>query len=52
MLGTRVVCQIVFTWFPEDVKLSLGSLVLEPIETHVDGLGTFLFDCSGEDATF
>ena len=42
----RVVGKIVFTWFPEDVKLSLGGLVLEPIESHVNGFGKFLFDCS------
>ena len=51
MVLGRVVRQIVFTWFPEDVELSLGSSVLEPIELHVDGFGTFLFDGSCEDAT-
>ena len=38
---SRVVLQIVFTWFPEDVKLSLGGLVLEPIELRVEALERF-----------
>ena len=51
MVLGRIVHQTVFTWFPEDVQLSLGGSVLEPIESHVDGFGTFLFDSSCEDAT-
>ena len=47
----RAVGQIVFFWFPEDVELALGGAVLEPIEVHVNGFGTFLFNCSYEDAT-
>ena len=47
----RVVGQIVFSWFPEDVKLALGCAVLEPIEAHVYGFETILFNCSCEDAT-
>ena len=47
----RVVGQIVFTWFLEDIELSLDSSVFEPIEAHVDGFGTFLFNSSCEDTT-
>ena len=46
----RVVGQIVFTWLPEDVKFSLSSSVLEPIESHADGFGILLLDCSFLDA--
>ena len=47
----RVVGQIVFSWFPEDVELALGGAVLEPIEAHGDGFATFLLNCSCEDST-
>ena len=47
----RVVGQIVFFWFPEDVKLALGCAVFEPIGTNVYGFGSFLFNSSCEDAT-
>ena len=46
----RVVGQIVFTWFPED-ELALGCVVFEPIESHVNGFGSFLFNCACEAAT-
>ena len=51
VLGTRVVSQIVFNWFAEDSGLTLGCFIFEPIESHADGFGAFLFDSSGEDAT-
>ena len=47
----RVVGQIVFSWFPEDVELALGYVVFEPIESHVYGFGLFLFDSACEDTT-
>ena len=46
----RVVSQIMFSWFPEDIKLALGGAVFEPIETHADGFGSFLFNYACEDA--
>ena len=45
----RVVSQIIFTWFPEGFKLSLGSAVFEPIKFHVDCFEGFLFDSPSED---
>ena len=39
-----------FSWFPEDVELALGGAVLEPIEAHIDGFGTFLFNSACDDA--
>ena len=40
-----------FSWFPEDVELALGCEIFEPIESHVDGFGLFLFNGACEDAT-
>ena len=35
---------------PVDSELALLDAVLEPVEAHVDGLGTTLFDCAVHDA--
>ena len=43
-----VFCEIISTieaaFLPVDVKLSLSDAIADPIEAHVDGLGSFLFD--------
>jgi len=31
-------------WLPKDMKLTLPFAVTDPIEAHVNGFGTFLFD--------
>ena len=43
MLGV-IVTKIVGAGAPVDDKLSLAGPVLDPIEAHVDGFGSFLFD--------
>ncbi len=50
MVLTEVVCQVGGAWAPVDVVLALVNTILEPIKTHVDGLGASLLDGSGEDA--
>jgi hypothetical protein len=49
MMGTRmvfavVVCEIVFSGCPVDVKLFLLDATANSVEAHVDGLQALLFD--------
>ena len=51
VMGTRVVLGELVTevsddGFPINEKLALPGAVLDPIEAHVDGFGSFLFDCA------
>ena len=39
-----VVPQIDVTWSVVDKELLLGFTILDPVEAHVDGFGSFLFD--------
>ena len=48
VMGGRVVLrpivgQICIAWHPEDVKLALLDSIFNPIESHVDCFGSFLF---------
>jgi hypothetical protein len=43
MLG-EVFSTIVCPGLPEDKDFSLAGPLLDPVETHVDGLGSLLFD--------
>ena len=38
------VSQIGCPWVPVDVEVSLLDSVFEPVESHVNGFGAFLFD--------
>ena len=38
MMLCGVICQVVFSLFPIDIKLPLFSPILQPIESHVDCL--------------
>ena len=49
MLG-EVVSQVSGSWLPVNVELALFHSVFEPIEAHVNGFGSFLFDGISEDA--
>ena len=40
----EVVGEIVGTFRPINIKLALVNSILNPIESHVDGLGESLFD--------
>ena len=44
MMLCEIICQIVLTGNPSDIKLTLFLSVLEPIETHVNSLGAPLLD--------
>ena len=49
MMGGRVVfCVIVAkvgaTWFPVDKELALDFTIFDPLEAHVDRLGSILLD--------
>jgi len=45
-----VVGKIANARLPLDDELAVFDAILEPIETHINCLGTFLFDSSIEDA--
>jgi len=50
VIGSGVVfCEIIgsigVTRLPEDVKLALAGMIMQPVKPHVDGFGPFLFDC-------
>jgi len=46
-----VVGKIANAGLPLDDELAIVDAILEPIETHVNGFGAFLFNSSIEDAT-
>ena len=50
MVLGKVVCLVVFSWFPVDVKLSLAHSVSGPVESHIHSLGSLLLDAVCEDA--
>ena len=43
MLG-EIISLVEATAFPIDVKLTLSDTVSNPVKTHVDSFGSFLFD--------
>ena len=45
MVLGEVVSIIELSSFPVDCKLILFDHVLDPVESHVNGFGSFLFDC-------
>ena len=49
MLG-EVITKVSTAWCPIEVELSLFDSILEPVESHVNGLGASLFDCVSENA--
>ena len=42
----EVICVIVLSWLPMDSKLVLGYSILDPVESHIHGLGSFNFGSS------
>ena len=46
----EIVCEVVLSFFPVDVELSLANSVSYPVESHINGLGSFLLDCVIDDA--
>ena len=39
-----IIISVVVARFPIYFELALSTSVADPIETHIDGLGAFLFD--------
>ena len=39
-----VVAKVGATWFPVDKELSLDFMIFDPVEAHVDRLGSILLD--------
>lgn len=50
MVFGRIIGEIVLARAPVDVELSLAGSVADPVESHVHGFGTFLFDGAGANA--
>ena len=44
VLFCMIITSVVVAVFPIYFELSLSASVTDPIETHIDGLGEFLFD--------
>ena len=44
MMFGEVITVIIAARFPMDLKLGLLDAILQPVKTHVDGLGAFLLD--------
>ena len=44
MMFGEIICFVGVTRFPVDAELFLFDSVPQPIISHVDGFGTFLFD--------
>ena len=44
MVFCMIITSVVVDGFPIYFELALSTSVTDPIETHIDGLGTFLFD--------
>ena len=47
----RIVGQVAVPWFPIYNELVLGDTIFQPIESHIDGFGSFLFYRAGEDTS-
>ena len=44
MMFCMIITSVVVAGFPIYFELALSTSVTDPIETHIDGLGAFLFD--------
>lgn len=44
MVLAVIISKVSGAWLPVDVVLALINSILKPIESHVDGFGSFLFD--------
>ena len=52
MVFAAVVGQVFGSWGPSDFDLFVCvDAIFEPVEAHVDGLGTTLFHCPIDNAT-
>jgi len=43
MVFGEIICTVGRAQLPENVKLALPDMILDPIELHVNGLGLLLF---------
>ena len=44
MVFCMIITSVVVAGFPLYFELALSTSVTDPIKTHIDGLGAFLFD--------
>ena len=44
MVFCMIITSFIMAGFPIYFELALSTFVTDPIETHIDGLGAFLFD--------
>ena len=49
MMFCRIVGHVTLSWFPMDNKLFTGDTIFQPIKSHIDGFGAFLFNRASED---
>lgn len=40
----NVVGLVLVTWFPVYIELFVADAIFQPIKSHVEGFGSFLFD--------
>ena len=45
-----VVAQVCGSWCPTELELVLVDSIFNPVEAHVNGFGTFLFEIAVDDA--
>ena len=45
-----VVSEIIRSGLPENLELVLADAISHPVEAHIHGFGSFLFDCVIDDA--
>ena len=50
MVFGSVVTKIFFSRGPLELELELFNSVFDPVETHINGFGAFLFECAVDDA--
>jgi hypothetical protein len=50
MMFGKVVSEVVASWGPEDIEVSLVAAVAYPVKTHVDGFRALLLDGAVDDA--
>jgi hypothetical protein len=50
MMFGKIVSEVVASWGPEDIEMSLVAAVTYPVKTHADGFRALLLDGPVDDA--
>ena len=50
MVLGEIIPMVAFAFAPEDFELILADTITHPVESHVNGLGAFLFHCVIDDS--